>query len=181
MRSLVLPAVLAAFAPASALSQIPSGFLTPSPALAAIVDAPVSPTVSLSPDKQILLLLERPAVPPLAELAEPELRLAGLRLNPATNGPSREPYFTGLALKPLAGGQAGDAAFCAAGGRIGNVAWARDGRHFAFSLTLDTGIELWIAETTSAAARRLTARPLNLATETPTWLCLLYTSPSPRD
>ena len=170
MRSLVLPAVLATLAPVSALAQVPSGFMTPSPALAAIVDAPVSPTVSLSPDKQILLLLERPAVPPLAELAEPELRLAGLRLNPATNGPSRAPYFTGLVLKPLAGGAERRVTGLPAGGRIGNVTWARDGRHFAFSLTLDTVIELWVVETTAAAARRLTARPLNLATETPGWL-----------
>ena len=65
----------------------PLAYRVPPAPIAALIDAPELPDVALSPDRRWLLLLERPALPPIAELAEPELRLAGLRLNPRTNGP----------------------------------------------------------------------------------------------
>ena len=164
--TLLLTATLAPVLPA----QTESGFKLPTAALAALVDAPLTPAVSLSPDKSTLLLLERSALPPLTELAQPELRLAGLRLNPAANGPSREPYTIGLVLKPLAGGAERRITGLPAGARLNHVSWSRDNRHLAFTVTLETSIELWAADTATATARRLTARPLNLTTETPGWL-----------
>ena len=68
------------------LSAADPGYRTPSAPLAAIVDAPSSPVAVLSPDRTRLLLLDRPEAPSIAELAQPELKLAGLRINPATNG-----------------------------------------------------------------------------------------------
>src|SRR4051794_18814365 len=85
-------------------AQDNGSYRKPSDALVAIVDAPLTPTVSLSPDKKRILLLERPSLPPVAELAAPELRLAGLRINPATNGPSREDYYTAIIVKTVADG-----------------------------------------------------------------------------
>ena len=42
-------------------------------AIGRILDAPRSPTVSISPDKAWMLELDRPSLPPIAELAEEEL------------------------------------------------------------------------------------------------------------
>src|SRR5687768_1804710 len=76
----------------------------PSGPLVDIVDAPLTPGVSFGPGHEWMLLMERPSLPPIAELAEPELRLAGVRLSPRTNGPSRGAYVTALTLKELASG-----------------------------------------------------------------------------
>ncbi|MGI9182798.1 MAG: hypothetical protein ACR2H9_20150, partial [Longimicrobiaceae bacterium] len=62
-----------------------SGYRVPPKAIADLVDAPPTPAVSLSPDKDWLLLMELPNLPPLSDLAQPELLLAGLRLNPRTH------------------------------------------------------------------------------------------------
>ncbi|MBL9201193.1 MAG: prolyl oligopeptidase family serine peptidase, partial [Opitutaceae bacterium] len=145
-------------------------YRTPSAALAAIVDAPLTPLVSISPDKANLLLLERPSLPPVAELAEPELRLAGLRINPATNGPSRDTYYTGIVVKPLAGGAERRIAGFPAEARITSLAWSRDSRHLAATVTLPQRLELWLVEIASARARRLTDRALNGVVDTPTWV-----------
>src|SRR5262245_29790980 len=67
--------------------------------IAQILDAVPTPVVQLAPDKAWLLLLERPSLPAIADLAAPELRLAGLRLNPRTYGRSREPGYTGMVLR----------------------------------------------------------------------------------
>ena len=48
-----------------------------------------TPSVSLSPARDRMLLLESSGYPSVSELAEPMLRLGGLRINPSTNGPHR--------------------------------------------------------------------------------------------
>ena len=150
-------------------AQTDSSYHVPSAALKAVVDAPLTPTVSASPDKKFILLVERSSLPPVAELAQPELRIAGLRINPATSGPTREAYFTGLVLKRLPDGAETRVAGLPDGARIGNLSWSRDSRSLAFTVTSDHGIELWAADIASAKARRLTSRALATVTVTPAW------------
>ena len=71
-------------------------YQTPPEALKKLVEAPATPGVSLSPDNSVLLLMEQPGLSSIAELAEPELRLAGLRMNPRNFGPSRTRSYSGL-------------------------------------------------------------------------------------
>ena len=47
---------------------------------------PATPTTILTPDKSMILLLERPGLPPISEIAAPEYRVAGIRLDPRTSG-----------------------------------------------------------------------------------------------
>jgi dipeptidyl aminopeptidase/acylaminoacyl peptidase len=159
LRRIGFLALVVFFAPFAALAA--EGYRAPSPALAAIVDAPLPPAAVLSPDRKWLLLLDRPDAPSLAELAQPELRLAGVRVNPATNGPSRAVPSTGLALQPLDGGAPRRIAGLPAGARLTDPLWSRDGRHVAFAVVTGTGLELWLAPVATAAARRLTGPMLN--------------------
>lgn len=145
-------------------------YRTPSAALTALVDAPLTPAVSLSPDRQRLLLLERSSWPPVAELAEPEVRLAGLRINPATNSPSRESYFTGLVVKSLADDPGKRVSGFPSGARLTSPAWARNGRHVLVVLTHPNGQELWVVDAGMATARRVTERALNGVMASPAWV-----------
>ncbi len=151
-------------------AQTDSSYHLPSAALQAVVNAPLPPTVFLSPDKKILLLASRSALPAVAELAQPELRIAGLRINPATSGPTREPYFTGLAFKSLPDGAEVRVTGLPAAARLGAVSWSLDSRHLAFTLTTDRDIQLWVAEVAAAKARRITPRTLDTVTITPGWV-----------
>ncbi|MCA1991919.1 MAG: hypothetical protein LDL41_07715, partial [Coleofasciculus sp. S288] len=45
-----------------------------------ILDTPLPPGVMLSPNHQWLVELEQPPLPSVAELAEPEVSVAGIRL-----------------------------------------------------------------------------------------------------
>ncbi|MCX6954281.1 MAG: prolyl oligopeptidase family serine peptidase [Verrucomicrobia bacterium] len=153
------------------LAQTDPVYRKPSPALAALVDAPAAPGVSVSPDRKSLLILERTEAPSIAELAQPELRLAGIRFNPATSAPSRALSYTGLLLKSVAGGAERRIAGLPPGARITHYAWAPSSRHLALALLRENGLELWVVEAATAKARRLTQPILNAVLADPfVWL-----------
>ena len=79
-------------------------YQTPPQAIQDLLLAPPTPRVSLASDGRTLALLAVQDFPIVAELAQPELRLAGLRFNPRTNGPSRVSYAVGIKLKKLPNG-----------------------------------------------------------------------------
>lgn len=152
--------------------QAQEGYRVPAPALVALVDAPSTPGVTLSPDKKWLLLSERPSLPSIEELSQPELRIAGMRINPRTNGRSRRRYSTGLQLKRVRGDD-GPAAISGLprNARIGNVSFSPDSRTIAFTVTTGESIELWVAVVASRRARRLFDARLNAVFGSPcSWL-----------
>ncbi len=146
---------------ASIFAQNAPAYRAPSPALAAVVDAPLAPAAILPPNRRNLALLERAAAPSIAELAQPELRLAGVRLDPVTNSQSRAVAYTGLIIKPIDGGPERRISGFPTDTHIGSYAWSNDSRHLALALVRDNGIELWLAEIATAQARRLTGPILN--------------------
>ncbi len=73
----------AAAAACSAVPALASGYRLPPKEIADIVDAPPEPLLSFSPNRETVMQLSRPpSNPPISELARPELKLAGGRLEP---------------------------------------------------------------------------------------------------
>ena len=136
-------------------------YQSPPPEIASLADAPLPPAVQINATRDWMLLLEQPGYPSIEELAEPELRLAGLRINPRTNGVSRSGSYSGLVLKNVATQESFPVQGLPANARIGNVSWAADGKRFAFTHIQAQGIELWAVEVDSRRARRLTEARLN--------------------
>jgi dipeptidyl aminopeptidase/acylaminoacyl peptidase len=134
--------------------------------IAAILDAPQTPAVFVSPNRAWLLLAERASLPSIAELSEPELRLAGLRINPRTGGPSREMSGTGLRLRSIPSGRNAPQERrieTPAGARLGAPQWSDDSKRIAFTVTTDSTVRLWVADVVSGTARRVDAPALNAA------------------
>ncbi len=160
-----LAVFVAAPAPASAQDAAPpasAGYRTPPAPIATILDAPATPMVNVSPDRQRIALLGRGDLPGIAELAEPELRLAGVRLNPATNGPSRENAFTSITVQDVATGATRDMRL-PAGARVTFPRWSPDGARMGFVNATDRGLELWVAEVSTGEATRLSGPEVNAA------------------
>ncbi|HSE27348.1 MAG TPA: prolyl oligopeptidase family serine peptidase [Gemmatimonadales bacterium] len=155
MRRLCL-AILTLAAPVAA--QEP--YRDPPPPISRILDAPPLPFASLSPDRGTLLLLERNALPPIADIAAPELRLAGLRIDPRTFGPARSTPLRGFRAVRVGGGTEQRIA-TPAGARLGSPQWSRDSRRLAFTVEEQDGIALWVAEVATGEAHRVTPRRLN--------------------
>src|SRR5262245_35524662 len=69
-----------------------------------VLNAPLSPDVIVSPSQDVVILAVPVRYPPIADVAAPMLRLAGERINPATNGPHRAQFVVSTALKKIRDG-----------------------------------------------------------------------------
>ena len=172
----LLMALFAAALPADATQ-----YKEPPSPIPAILDAAPSPNVRLSPDRQWLLVMERPALPPISEVGAPEFRLAGLRINPRTYAGSRDAFMTGLKLIAVpaaapaaAKGKAPKKPLPAAttlpkavsvqipdGRRIVQAFFSPDSKSLAVILGTDDGLELAVADVATGLSRKLTDAKLS--------------------
>jgi dipeptidyl aminopeptidase/acylaminoacyl peptidase len=139
-----------------------TGYKKPPKEVLDILSAPVTPGASISPARDYMLLATGLRYPPIADLAQPMLRLAGLRINPATNGPHRYQYSVALSLKRISDGSEVKIAL-PAGAKISLVQWSGDGKHFAFLNTATRATELWVGDAASGKVRQLKGVAVNNA------------------
>ena len=153
-----------------AFSQDVTTYQTPPKPLADLVNAAPTPSVSINSAGTLMLIIERSDLPSIADLAQPELKLAGLRINPATNGGSRQVYMTNLKLKKLSDLSEIPVSGLPNDPKMGALMWSPDETKVAFTNTTDNKIELYILDLTTAKARKLSNLPLNATLGAPiTW------------
>ena len=169
MRKILLTAILAVSAMLIS-AQDKTGYQLPPEAIVSLIDAPQTPSVLLSPDNQTMLLLYRPGLPSIADLSQPELRLAGIRFDPATNGPSRGQSVNRITAMKTDGTVIGDLKGLPADPRLGSVSWSDDSKRFAFTNTTDDKIELWVADAETMTARKIDEGLNGLFRRTMEWL-----------
>jgi dipeptidyl aminopeptidase/acylaminoacyl peptidase len=127
----------------------------PPKAIADLIDAPPTPMVSIDPTRQWMLIIDYPNLISIEEMAQPELRLAGIRINPKTHGPSRERYMTGLKLKNIKDGKEYNIKGLPARRKIRDVNWSPDGSSIAFVNTKENGQNLWVINVASKTAQKI--------------------------
>jgi dipeptidyl aminopeptidase/acylaminoacyl peptidase len=124
----------------------------PPPEITEVLDAPPPPAVVVGPTREYLLLVQGVRYPSIDELAAPMLRLAGLRINPETNGPHRTPRYIALAILTIADGRERTVVL-PPDGHFSLPSVAADGRRFALTNTTPIGIESWVGDVRTATAR----------------------------
>lgn len=127
-----------------------------------ILDAPAIPATSISPARDKIALLEPLRYPPISELAEPMLRLAGNRINPKTNSQHRTPYAVSVRLKNVSDGKETPVTL-PVGAKITSPQWSPDGRYIAVGNITSSGIELWLIDTATGKARKISDVMVNTA------------------
>ncbi|MGI8510864.1 MAG: S9 family peptidase [Gemmatimonadaceae bacterium] len=191
----------------------------PPEAMLRILDAPPAPTGTVSPDgRWIVVAAREPAVTTIADMAEPTLYLAGMRvhpvaghrvdtvgirsmvLRPVSGGAARtvpvptggriaqyawssdgrtiayttvdHGLATGIQLFPVAAGQPVSIAAPTLSGKLGAPMWSHDGRYVAFTESTRDGTALWMANTATHSARRVTPYSVNTVTGGCDWIAL---------
>ena len=144
--------------PATAPAQTP--YKLPPAEIVAILDAPQPPRVVLSPARDAMLLVESQPYPPIADLAEPMLRLAGVRINPRLGALQRLMHIKGLSVRSFDGSPARRIAL-PPGASVQWPIWSNDGKRIAFLLDGQDGVELWVADAATGRARPIAGVRIN--------------------
>jgi len=139
-----------------------TGYQKPPQGVMDVLNASAIPQTSISPAKDKILLLEPLTYPSIVELSQPMLRLAGLRINPNTNGAHRQPYAVKLTLKNIADGKE-TAVKLPENAQIISPQWSADGKYVAAGNVTPTGIELWIIDAASGKAKMIKNAKVNTA------------------
>ncbi len=127
----------------------------PPEAIIEVVDAWQTPSVSISPDNSFVALLERPGLKTIEDLSREELRIAGLRIDPATNGTSRQSYQTGISIMKIDGTGLRKVTGLPSNLKISGFTWSNDGSKFAFTNTTAKSIELWVCDVSDLKAKKI--------------------------
>src|SRR5262249_40207735 len=129
-------------------------------AIVDVFDAESLPQTTVSANHQVLAMTKARAYPTIAELSQPMLRLAGLRVNSRTNGPFRASGQEGtgiyqITLQKIAGGSPNNVTNVTMppNARVSHVKFSPDGTKLAFLQTKDNGIELWIADVATGQSK----------------------------
>ena len=147
-------------APVSGYNQPPKNILD-------VMHAPSAPYPMASPTQDSILLVYIQEYPPIARVATPYLRLAGVRVEPKNHSKHDTPggygitqCATGIDLVRVADG-AQTHVELPAGACAGIPIWAADGKRFAFVNLAPESVELWIGDAKTGNAHRVPSARLN--------------------
>ena len=128
-----------------------------------LVDVRLPPRVLIDDNRSYIVYLYRDSYKSISELSDPEIKLAGLRLNPNSNSRSRTNYYNNIMISKI--NQVGKGAKQVKGlpelPKLANIRWSPDQKKVAMTNTTKDGLELWYVDLESLRAEKLTGPKLN--------------------
>ncbi|MEJ8844305.1 prolyl oligopeptidase family serine peptidase [Lacibacter sp. H375] len=121
-----------------------------------------TPTVSVDSKGQWMLLIERNMYPLVDELGQPEVRVAGLRINPANFSQSRQNYINNFTLKNIASGKEYKIAGLPANLLANSVSWSPNEKKFAFTNSTGSIVDLYVVDIATQKATKVNKTALNV-------------------
>ncbi|MCW5803840.1 MAG: S9 family peptidase [Deltaproteobacteria bacterium] len=153
--------------PPEAESVAKSGYDRPPQHVLDVLHAPSPAQPMISPTRDRILLVSWVDYPSIAQVAEPYLKLAGVRVEPRTRRKHDTPGGYGVApcaqkftLVEVATSKETPIAL-PPNGCADAVTWTADGKRFAFRNTSSTAVELWLGDATTATTKRVGDLRLN--------------------
>lgn len=145
----------AMFITASLAAQLDLNYQKPPKEILDLADAPLPPLLRINSSGENTFLIYRKQFKSIAELSEKELRLAGLRINPANNISSRERYYYQIEILDVASGETTPVKGLPEEGKLSNFSWSPDEEKVAFTHATSNSLELWYFDFSRGEAEKL--------------------------
>ena len=136
------------------------GYQKPPQAVLDILNSPSTPTLTLNPTNTYAMQGAPVRYPPIAELAMPMRRLAGIRINPLTNGLHNATFNSSLTLRKIPEGTEIKVAL-PPNPKLSTARWSPDGKHFVFTNSTEKGIDIWVGEAATGKTHRIDGVKVN--------------------
>jgi len=160
MRKLFLLAIV--FVSCLAKAQDAGGYKLPPKEMADMLLAKPTPDVSVDSKGQWMLLMQRNSYPSVEELAQQELRIAGLRINPNNHGLSRRNFLINdLSLEDLQKGEVYHITGLPSPLLATSVSWSPSENKIAFINIGQNRVDLYVVDVASRKSVRINKTPLN--------------------
>ncbi len=146
-------------------------YQTPPAVISELLLAQPTPFVRVDSKATYLLTLGRNSYPTVEEIGQPELRIAGLRLNPLNFSLSRQATSSSLQIKHIPTNQILAISGMPVHLSAGNITWNPSETKIAFTQTEANGVDLYVIDLQAKTATKRNQRPLNLVLGNPfLWL-----------
>lgn len=133
----------------------------PAPSLEVLANTAPSPSLRISPDRKWAVFLGRPGFPGIDELSKPELRLAGLRIDPVLFCSSRQTLYNSLEVKSIATNSTQPIEGLPSRLRFTGFSFSPQGRYAAFLQQTAKSLELWLVDFQTKKAGKLTEKAIH--------------------
>lgn len=153
----------------AAFAQDDVSYKLPPKNIADMLLAKAAPAVSVDNKGEWMLLMESSSYPSVEELARPELKVAGLRINPSNFAPSRQNFINNLYLKNIATGKEMKITGLPLPLYASAVTWSPDNRKICFTHTTAGRIDLYVIDVAAQKAVKVNKSALNVITGAAIW------------
>jgi dipeptidyl aminopeptidase/acylaminoacyl peptidase len=130
--------------------------------IADMVLAKPTPGVNIDDKGEWMLFTESSSYPSVEELARPELKIAGLRINPANYAPSRQNYVNNLYLKNIASGKELKITGLPSPLYASSVSWSPNNKKIAFTNITSNRVDLYVIDVATQKATQINKTALNV-------------------
>lgn len=137
------------------------GYKTPPKDIADLVLVKPTPAISLDDKAEWMLFTQSNSYPSVEELAQPELRIAGLRINPNNFAPSRQNYINDIWLKNVRTGKEYKISGLPKPLMAGSVNRSPNDKKVAFTHTTGSRVDLFVIDVATQKAIKINKQPLN--------------------
>ncbi len=147
--------------PVTFFAQDDVSYKTPPRDIADMLLAKPTPNVTIDDKGEWMVFLETNSYPSVEELARPELRIAGLRINPANFAPSRQNFINNIYLKNNSNAKEYKITGLPTPLTASSVTWSPNDKKIAFLNTTRDRVDLYVVDIATQKATRINKTALN--------------------
>ena len=152
---------LICLSPMLTFAQLDLDYQEPHEKIMELADVKMPPGMSISSDGTKAVMLYRSQYESISDLAEEELRLAGLRINPKTNISSRTRFYDYIKLFNPKKQKEIEIKGLPDSLKIANISWSPKQNYITFTQTTHNGNQLWLIDYKKQKAQQLTEAEVN--------------------
>lgn len=146
----------------ASFAQDELSYKTPAKEITELLLAKATPSVSIDNKAEWILLSERNSFPSVEDLAQPEYKIAGMRINPRNYSLSRQTYINNFSLKNIKSNTSFNISGLPSPMNATSTSWSPDESKIAFVNVGLTENDLYIIDIATKKATKVNKNPINL-------------------
>jgi len=138
------------------------GYKMPPKDISDMLLAKPSPNISIDEKGEWILFSETSLYPSVEELARPELKIAGLRINPNNFAPNRQNFINNIYFQNLKTKKEYKVTGLPSPLYAGSISWSPNDKKVAFTQTTNDRVDLYVIDITTMKATKVNKGALNV-------------------